>query len=233
MGDMVEFPCSNGSAARGYLAVPESGSGPGVIVVQEWWGLHPQLKDVCDRLAGEGFTALAPDLYHGDLAEHDEMDKAAHLMSTMPMDRAASDMTGAIDFLANHDAVASDHIGVTGFCMGGGLSLVLGCIRPDKVKAVVPYYGVLGYDDENAPDWSKLDASVMGHYAENDDFFPIDKARALFDHLQSIGKDATLYVYPNTGHAFCNDHNPLGTFDADAEAQAWGRTVTFLREKLA
>src|SRR3954447_23270207 len=161
MGDMVEFPCSNGTVARGYLAVPDRGSGPGIIVVQEWWGLHPQLMDVCDRLAGEGFTALAPDLYHGDLAEHDEMDKAGHLMSTLPMDRAARDMSGAVDFLAAHAAAAGDGLGVLGFCMGGGLSLVLGTLRPDRIKAVVPYYGVVGFDDEGAPDWSKLAAPVQ------------------------------------------------------------------------
>jgi carboxymethylenebutenolidase len=161
------------------------------------------------------------------------MDKAAHLMSTLPMDRCANDMTGAIDFIANHEAASGDAIGVTGFCMGGGLSLVLGTLRPDKVKAVVPYYGVLGYDDEGAPDWSRLDASVMGHYAESDDFFPIAKATALFDHLKGLGKDVTLFTYPGTGHAFANDHNPLGTYNEDAAQQAWGRTVTFLREKLA
>src|SRR6476646_3453465 len=99
MGDNVEFP-SNGGTAGGYLATPASGSGPGVIVIQEWWGLNPKIKGVCDRLAGEGVTALAPDLYHGELAEHDEMDKAGHLMTTLPMDRAARDMTGAVDFLA-------------------------------------------------------------------------------------------------------------------------------------
>jgi carboxymethylenebutenolidase len=228
---MVEFP-SNGGSARGYLAVPNGGSGPGVIVVQEWWGLHPQLMEVCDRLADEGFTALAPDLYHGDLAEHTEMDKAGELMGSLPMDRAARDMSSAVEFLTNHGAVTGDGLGVTGFCMGGGLSLVLGVIRADKVKAVVPYYGVLGYDDDGAPDWSQLNASVVGHYAENDDFFPIDKARALFDHLQGLGKDATLNVYPGTGHAFANDHDPLGTYNADAAQQAWGRTVSFFKEKL-
>jgi carboxymethylenebutenolidase len=188
--------------------------------------------EVCDRLAGEGFTAFAPDLYHGDLAEHDEMDKAAELMNALPMDRCAVDMTGAVDFLANHDAVTGDGIGVTGFCMGGGLALVLGTLRPDKIKAIVPYYGVLGYDDPNAPDWSQLDASVLGHYGENDDFFPAEKAQALFDHLQGLGKDATLFVYPGTGHAFANNHDPLGTYDVAAAQQAWDRTVTFFREKL-
>src|SRR5205823_95300 len=117
MGDMVDFT-SNGDTARGYLAVPASGSGPGVIVVQEWWGLNPQMKGVADRLAGEGFVALAPDLYRGELAEHDEMDKAGHLMTTLPMDRAARDMSGAVDFLAGNSAVTGDAMGAIGFCMG-------------------------------------------------------------------------------------------------------------------
>src|SRR5256885_13747905 len=103
MGEMVEFK-SNGSTAGGSLAVPASGSGPGVIVVQEWWGLNPQIKGVADRLAGEGFVALAPDLYRGELAAHDEMDKAGHLMTTLPGDRGARDMTGAGAFLSGDKA---------------------------------------------------------------------------------------------------------------------------------
>src|SRR5579871_4706461 len=114
MGHMVEF-ASNGSTARGYLAVPESQTGLGVMVIQEWWGLVPQIKNVCDRLASEGFVALAPDLYHGDIAQHDEMDKAAKLMSTLPMDRAARDMAGAIDYLRGLPNVQNSHIGVVGF----------------------------------------------------------------------------------------------------------------------
>jgi carboxymethylenebutenolidase len=231
MGDMVDFK-SNGDTARGYLAVPASGSGPGVIVVQEWWGLNPQMKGVADKLAGEGFVALAPDLYRGELAEHDEMDKAGHLMTTLPMDRAARDMTGAVDFLSGHSAVTGDALGAIGFCMGGGLVLTLGCLRPDKVKAVVPYYGVVGFDDEGAPDWSKLDAAVQGHYAANDDFFPAAKAEALEAGLKGLGKDATVHVYPGTGHAFANETNALGTYDADDAAQAWQRTVQFLHEHL-
>src|SRR3954452_13688804 len=197
MGDMVDFK-SNGDTARGYLAVPASGSGPGVIVVQEWWGLNPQMKGVADRLAGEGFVALAPDLYRGELAEHDEMDKAGHLMSTLPMDRAARDMTGAVDFLSDHAATTGDATGAIGFCMGGGLVLTLGCLRPDKGKACVSYYGVVGFDDEGAPDWSKLDAAVQGHYAANDDFFPAAKAEALEAGLKGLGKDVTVHVYPGT-----------------------------------
>src|SRR5437764_5746306 len=104
MGEMVEFP-SNSSTANGYLATPAEGAGPGVLVVQEWWGLVPQLKGVCDELAREGFSALAPDLYHGDVAEHDEMDRAAELMTKLPPDRAAKDMGAAVDYLLAHPEV--------------------------------------------------------------------------------------------------------------------------------
>lgn len=228
---MVDFK-SNGDTARGHLAVPASGSGAGVIVVQEWWGLNPQIKGVADRLAGEGFVALAPDLYRGELAEHDEMDKAGALMTSLPMDRAARDMSDAVDYLASHAAVAGDKIGAVGFCMGGGLVLMLGCLRPDTVKAVVPFYGVVGFDDANAPDWSKLDASVQGHYAEKDDFFPAAKAEALEAGLKGLGKDATVHVYPGTGHAFANESNALGTYDEKAAGRAWERAIDFLRSKL-
>ena len=232
MGENVEF-ASNGGTAGGYLATPSGGSGPGVIVIQEWWGLNPQIKGVCDRLATEGFIALAPDLYHGELAEHDEMDKAGHLMSTLPEDRAARDMSGAVDYLAGHAGVTGSGIGALGFCMGGGLVLRLGTLRPDKVKAVVPYYGVAGFDDEGHPDWSKLAAPVQGHYAEEDGFFPADKALALANGLREMGKDVELFVYPGAGHAFANETNAMGTYDAEAAQLAWERSTTFLREKLS
>lgn len=229
-GETVEFP-SNGDTASGYLATPPSdGAGPGVVVIQEWWGLVPQIRAVCDQLATEGFTALAPDLYHGDIAEHDEMDKAGHLMSTLPMDRAARDMVGAVDYLLAHDSVRGHAVGIVGFCMGGMLTLALAAKAGDKIGAAVPYYGApLG---ENEPDWSGLSAPVLGHYAENDDFFPPDAVKALGEKLTDMGKDVTLYFYPGTGHAFANETNALGTYDEDATRQAWVRTLEFLRAKL-
>jgi carboxymethylenebutenolidase len=228
---MVEF-ASNGDTAQGYLSVPPSGSGPGVIVVQEWWGLNPQIKGVADRLAGEGFVAFAPDLYRGELAGHDEMDKAGELMSKLPMDRAARDMSGAVDFLAGHDAVTSDGVGVVGFCMGGGLALRLGTLRPDKIKAVVSYYGVVGFDDDGAPDWSKLAAPVLGNYGDKDDFFPAAKAAALEAGLKGLGKSVDFKIYPGRGHAFANEDDVFGTFDPDDERDTWARTVPFLHEHL-
>src|SRR6476469_2608422 len=122
MAETVQF-ASNGNTASGYLARPSSGSGPGVIVVQEWWGVDSGIKQSADRLAEAGFVALVPDLYHGEVAGHDEMDKAAQLMQSLPPDRAARDMSGAVDFLAGHDAVTGEGVGVVGFCMGGMLAL--------------------------------------------------------------------------------------------------------------
>lgn len=229
MAQTVEFP-SNGNTASGYLATPETGAGPGVIVVQEWWGLTPQVKSVCDRLAAEGFTALAPDLFHGELAQHTEMDKAGQLMMQMPTDRAARDMRGAVRFLAEHDSVRGNGVGVVGFCMGGGLALFLATLEPELVKACVPYYGVIPWESVQ-PDWSALGAAVQGHYAENDDFFPPDKARALEAQLKDLGKDVEFFVYPNTTHAFANDQRP-DVYNEDAARQAWVRTLEFLRAKL-
>jgi carboxymethylenebutenolidase len=224
MGETVEF-ASNGSTASGYLAAP-AGGGPGVLVIQEWWGLVPQLKGVADDLAAEGFTALAPDLYHGEIAEHTEMDKAGQLMSALPPDRAGRDMLGAIDYLLGQPGVG-DKVGVVGFCMGGLLTLVIAAQAGDKVGAAVPYYGFPQGDTE--PEWSALTASVLGHMAENDDFFSPDAARRLEAKLREMGKDVTFHVYPGTGHAFANEENPLGTHDAAAKATAWGRTLEFLR----
>lgn len=229
MGDIVEF-ASNGGTASGYLALPDSGSGPGLLVLQEWWGLVPQIKRTCDRLAGEGFVALAPDLYHGEIAEHTEMDKAGQLMSSLPPDRAGRDMSAAIDYLLGHDAVQGDGVGVIGFCMGGMLTLVIAAQQGDRVVAATPFYGApLG---DYAPDWGGLTASVEGHFAEHDDFFPPDAVRALETELKGMGKDVSFHVYPGTGHAFANEEDPLGTHDAAAANQAWSRAVQFLRGKL-
>ena len=224
-GTMVEFP-ANGTAAGGYLAVPDGGRGPGVVVLQEWWGLVPQIKGVCDRLASEGFVALAPDLYHGEMAEHTEMDRAGELMTSLPPDRAARDMSAAIDHLLSLDATSGNTVGVIGFCMGGMLTLVSAAQEGDRVAAAVPFYGApLG---DGAPDWSGLTAAVEGHLAENDDFFPPEAINALGAELREAGRDVVFHVYEGTGHGFANEENPLGTWDEAAAATAWARTLAFL-----
>jgi carboxymethylenebutenolidase len=226
MGETVSF-ASNGDTASGYLAAPASGTGPGVLVLQEWWGLAPQLKRVCDRLAAEGFVALAPDLYHGELAQHDEMDKAAHLMNTMPMDRVARDMGAAVDYLRDK---TGGKVGVIGFCMGGMLTLVVAAQEGDKIGAAVPFYGApLG---EGAPDLSGITAPVQGHFAENDDFFPPEAVAELCGRLQAQGKDCNFEVHPGTGHAFANEDDPLGTHDEAVAKKTWASSVQFLHKHL-
>jgi carboxymethylenebutenolidase len=229
MAETVEFK-SNGNTASGYLATPASGSGPGVMVIQEWWGLDSETKKMADRLAADGFVALAPDLYHGELAGHTEMDKASKLMQSLPPDRAGRDMSGAVDYLASHEAVTGNGIGVVGFCMGGMLAFIIAANRGDKVKAIVPFYGFPQGPAE--PDWTTMTASVSGHMAEKDDFFPPDAARALEAKLRGMGKDVTITVHPGTGHAFMASHNALGTHNAAAAAKIWPEVVSFLKSKL-
>jgi carboxymethylenebutenolidase len=229
MGTTVEF-ASNGNTAAGYLATPEGESGPGVIVVQEWWGLDWGIKEMADRLAAAGFVALAPDLYRGELAGHTEMDKAAEMMNTLPPDRAARDMSGAVDFLADHEATTDNGIGVMGFCMGGVLTFVLAALRPDKIKAAVPFYGFPQGDSQ--PDYTQISAVIRGHMAENDDFFPPDAAKALESELQQMGVDCELTVHPNSGHAFMAPHNALGTQDQGLYDQIWPEATAFLHDQL-
>ncbi len=228
MGTTVEFR-SNGSAASGYLATPDSGSGPGVLVIQEWWGLESGIIEMADRLAAAGFVALAPDLYHGELAEHDEMDKAGALMAALPPDRAARDMSGAVDYLVANSA-GDRGVGVVGFCMGGMLSFLTAAQRGDVVSAVVPFYGFP--QGENEPDWSGLTAVIRGHMAENDSFFAPHAAAALEKKLQALGKDVTLTVHAGTGHAFMAPHNAFGTLDEAVAAEVWPQVVSFLHDTL-
>jgi carboxymethylenebutenolidase len=228
VGEMVEFP-SNGSTGGGYLSPASEGAGLGVIVVQEWWGLVDHIVDVCDRFAAEGFTALAPDLYHGKTVSNGEPDEARKAQMAMDLERAAKDLSGAVDFLQQHPSVRGHGVAVVGFCMGGGLALWLATMRPDAVRAVVPFYGIAPKGAE--PDWSALSAAVEGHYAEHDDLAPPDAVAAFEEQLRDLGKEVRIFTYPGTGHAFFNDTRPE-IHDEEAARQAWVRTLEFLRAKM-
>ena len=225
MGDTIEF-ASNGGTASGYLAVPDSGGGPPLVVIQEWWGLVPHIQDVCDRFAAEGFVALAPDLYHGESTT--EPDEAGKLMMALNIEQAAKDMSGAVVEVATRSG--GGRVGVTGFCMGWGLALVLACHRPDLVKACVPWYGLIPWPAAQ-PDWTRLDAAVLGHYAEQDSFFGPDAVAELQEKLTSLGKDVELIVHAGVDHAFFNDTRPE-VYDAATSGQAWTQTVAFLHNAL-
>ncbi|MGH9210291.1 MAG: dienelactone hydrolase family protein [Acidimicrobiales bacterium] len=225
MGEIVEF-ASNGGAASGYLATPESEAGIPVVVIQEWWGLVDHIKDVADRLAGQGFVALVPDLYHGDSTT--EPDEAGKLMMALNLDQAGRDMSGAVDKVA--EVAGADRVGVTGFCMGGGLAIMLATQRPDKVKAVVPWYGLIPWPNAE-PDYSRLDAALLGHYAGNDGFFSPEMAAGLEQKLKDLGKEASIHVVPGAEHAFFNDTRPE-VHDPDASATCWQETLDFFRDKL-
>jgi carboxymethylenebutenolidase len=227
MGDIVEFP-SNGHPASGYLALPGSGRGPGVIVIQEWWGLVPHIEDVCDRFAAVGFVALAPDLFHGQTTT--EPDEAGKLMMTLNLEQAGKDMGGAVNFLQGHEAVSSQQVGVVGFCMGGGLALLLAVQRPDAIGACAPFYGVIPWESAE-PDWSRLAAPVRGHFASEDGFFGPEKVRELEAKLQALGKDVRFDIHEGVDHAFFNDTRPE-VYNAEHSKQAWDQTIAFLRETL-
>jgi carboxymethylenebutenolidase len=227
MGEMIEFP-SNGTQGGGYLAVPSSGTGPGVIVIQEWWGLVPHIKDVCERFAAEGFVALAPDLYHGTQVPVTEPDEAGKEMMALELDRAAKDMSGAVDELGRRSS--GDKVGVVGFCMGGGLALVLASQRPDAIGACVPFYGLIPWPDAQ-PDLASMSASVLVHAAGNDSYFSPEAAGTLVEQLRGLGREAELHVYEGADHAFFNDTRPE-VYDAEAAATAWSRTLDFLRAHL-
>ncbi len=225
MGEIVEF-ASNGGTARGYLATPDGGTGIPVVVIQEWWGLVPHIQDVCDRFAAEGFVALAPDLYGGETTT--EPDEAGKLMMALNVEHAAKDMSGAVAKL--QEVSGRDAVGVVGFCMGGGLALVLACHRPDAIKACVPFYGLIPWESAQ-PDWSKLQAAVQGHYAEKDAFFGPDQVKGLQDQLQAVGVEPDLYIHPDVDHAFFNDTRPE-VYDEREATRAFRDSVAFLREHL-
>jgi len=224
MGEMVQFPFAGGTTG-GYLSEPEGG-GPGVVVIQEWWGLVDHIKEVCDRFAAEGFVALAPDLYHGKTTK--SPDEAGKLMMAMRIDEAERDLSAAADYLSTLDSTTSEKVGVVGFCMGGALALYTATKNP-KVGACVVFYG--GHPKVK-PDLPNLHAPVLGLYAEKDDFVTPASVRDLERQIKDLGKQIDVNIYKDTDHAFFNDTRPE-VYDAEAAADSWQRTVEFLRQHLS
>jgi carboxymethylenebutenolidase len=226
MGTRIEFKTASGASAAGYLA---DGGGAGVIVIQEWWGVVPQIEATCDRFAAAGFTALAPDLYDGRTVPVDEPDQAAKEMMGLQFETAAADLSGAVDELVSRTRRAG--VGAVGYCMGGGLALVLAARRPDAIRAVVPCYGVHPWK-EGHPDYTKMTAATQIHCAELDGSFPPAAAEALASTLRGLGRDVELYLYEGANHAFANEDR-ADVYDPEAASLMFDRTVTFLTSHLA
>jgi carboxymethylenebutenolidase len=218
----VRFPSGAGEAF-GYLRVPESGSGPGVVVIQEWWGLTTHVASIVDRLADAGFVALAPDLYGGPTT-HDAAE-AGELARSLPVERAAEDLAGAVDHLVGLPEVTSATVGAIGFCMGGGFVFALAARRPDLVSAAVPFYGL----PRDPSVVAGIRAAVQGHFGLEDRGIPVERVEAVFAAVADRPEPATaeLHLYP-AGHAFLNDENLIGTYDPVCAEQAWARAVAFL-----
>ena len=222
-GQMIEF-AANGGTARGYLAKPSSGNGPGVVVVQEWWGLNDHIKALADRLADEGFVALAPDIYHGDMAR--EPQEAQKLMMALNVEQAAKDLKGAAAALKANGATGNK-VGAVGFCMGGQLALFAGTVSPE-VGAVVDFYGV---HPAVKPDYSKLQGPVLILTGDKDPMAGPEPSGAVEQGIKAAGKQAEIVVYPDAGHAFMNDTRP-DAYKADAAADAWSRMVNHFKANL-
>ncbi len=223
-GTMVEYPV-NGVQGSGYLAVPDGGKGPGVIVIQEWWGLVDHIKDVCDRFAKAGFTALAPDMYHGKTTT--SPDDAGKLMMALNIDRAEKDLRGSIEYLLSREECSTSNVGTVGFCMGGQLSLFAACANP-QVGACVIYYGI---HPNVKPDISSLKAPVLGFFAEKDSGVPPAAAQALEKQLKDAGKQVDFSIYPDTDHAFFNDTRTEVYHEAHAR-ESWDRMLEHFRKNL-
>ncbi len=218
--EMVSF-AANGGAADGYLAVPDQ-PGPGVLVIQEWWGLVGHIKEVADRFAEAGFTALAPDLFHGE--QTTSPDAAGKLLMALAVDRAERDLRGAADHLAT--VASGDSVGVVGFCMGGQLALYAASKSP-RIGACVDFYGV---HPNVHPDYEAIRCPVLGLFAEKDGFVNAEAVGKLAASLAGAGVAHEFHTYAGTDHAFFNDRRPA--YDAEASADAWDRVIRLFRENL-
>lgn len=225
---MQEFQV-DGRTFSGYLAVPEQGKGPGVIVLHAWWGLTEPFKQVCDRLAQEGFVALAPDLYQGKTTS--QVEEAEALVQTLNQDeeRAFGDIVAAVQFLRQHDAThlanGRGKLALIGFSLGAAYALGTSVNMPDDIGAVVTFYATYP-----GLDYSKAKATYLCHFAEDDEFEPLESVQQFEEDLRSSGKQAPFFTYPGTKHWFFEQNRP--EYNAEAAQLAWERTIDFLHQQL-
>lgn len=205
-----------------YLALPTGGAGPGVLVLHAWWGLNDTFRRFCDRLAGEGFVALAPDMYDGQVATTRE--SALQLMRQMNKDAARKTLNASVKELAAHPAVNRRTIGVVGFSLGGYYALGLACQKPKAIAAVVIFYST------GQGKFGEARAAFLGHFAEQDEFEPLDDVHQLEQSIRQAGKRVAFHIYPHTRHWFFEADRP--EYDPAAAQLAWERTAAFFHEEL-
>ena len=219
----MEFS-TNGQQVPGYLAYPAGRSGPGLVVIQEFWGLVPHIEDVAERFAREGFVALAPDLYHGQAAT--EPDEARKLAMALDRPRAVKEIGAAVRYLLDQEMTDPKRVGVVGWCMGGGLAIHAGGLIPE-VSAVVVFYG----QPPEADFVRQIHAPLLGLYAEHDHSISLERVQAFKEALQAQDIPSEIHVYPGTQHAFFNDTRPQ-IYDPQAAQDAWQRTLDWFRKYL-
>ncbi len=210
------------SQPQGFLAVPRAGKGPGVLVLHAWWGLNDTFKGVCTRLAESGFTAFAPDLYHGKIA--DTIPEAETLVKELNANymQVQAEIAAATRFLDERAGQPDRGLAVIGFSLGANYALDLAAADPDHIRSVVLYYGTGGGD------WSKSRAAYLGHFAENDPYEPPSGVDELEEELRRAGRPVTFYRYPGTSHWFFEPDRP-DAYNQAAASLAWDRTLDFLK----
>ena len=227
MGKNLEFEL-NGTSGSGYLSTPQNGSGPAVIVIQEWWGLVGHITDVVDRFAAAGFVAFAPDLYHGQAAA--EPDTAKKLMMELQLDQAGQEIINSAKYLLSLPETSSKTVGAVGFCMGGSLSIWSGTLDPVIDRAVGFYPGSSW--ERHAPKWSNYNGKhAMIHCAQGDGTSAAPGIQEAIKEISTAGGSIEVFDYAGTQHAFFNNDRPE-VYDAQAAQTAWDRTVNFLKDKV-
>ncbi|MCX6017846.1 MAG: dienelactone hydrolase family protein [Chloroflexi bacterium] len=215
----------NDPGPRAYL-VRQAGDElrPGIVLIQEWWGIEPHVLDLAQRLASQGYAVMVPDLYHGQIATEPDDARKLVMMTMQNVERVIHEVTLALDHLRADPRVQPKKLALMGFCMGGTVTFKVACRYP-HLAAVSPWYGG-GIDPEKEP-IDGINAPILAIYGEQDQGIPVSRVRALEHALHAAGKDATFHIYPNAGHAFLNDAH--GSYHAESAADAWAKLLAFLK----
>ncbi len=213
------------SQPQGFLAVPTTGKGPGVLVLHAWWGLNDTIKTLCTRLAEAGFVAFAPDLYHGKIAS--TIPDAEVLSKALDANylQAKAEVAKATRFLSERAGDAGRGLATIGFSLGASYALDISNAAPEVIRSVVVFYGTWVEDLSNSR------AAYLGHFAENDPFEPQANVDKLEEYIRRMGRPVVFYRYPGTGHWFF-ESDRSDAYNREAATVAWERTLTFLREAM-